>query len=166
MNDTKPKTVFEERDEAIWLMNKMSMELNKVKLQLGATQEALAQVQRESAELRRQEENVLDGLRTAAVMLHVSLHFAATGVRWEECEDCEDIRKLLPEYRAQVSHGPCQFKFNEPEPLPPAGEPCDLGHDNPSMRQKGESSLSPSKQAAIDRGIAKAEKIEEMWENN
>ena len=36
--------------------------------------------------------------RTAAIELHVWKHYASTGVRWEDCEECASVRAKFPEY--------------------------------------------------------------------
>lgn len=157
MNESKQKTVFEERDEAIWLMNKTSLELNKVKLQLAATEEALAQVQRESAELRAKYEThcgYWDGplmkIARAAVASRIAgnAHCYINGI---EPRDYDALAELA------VAQDEAESAFN------------DALIEYRSLTEYGalhSYALSPPKQAAVDRGIERAEKVEEMWERN
>lgn len=42
-----------------------------------------------------------DEFRMVAIELHVQKHYAASGIRWEDCEDCAKTRQILPEYKVE-----------------------------------------------------------------
>lgn len=44
------------------------------------------------------------------------------------------LAEAVREYRARAESR-CQYAFTEPEPPSSNGEPCALGHDNPSLRE-------------------------------
>lgn len=60
-----------------------------------------AESEAENSVLRALNERLLGDFRMVVIELHVQKHYAVSGVRFEDCEDCEKVRAILPEYRVE-----------------------------------------------------------------
>lgn len=58
----------------------------------------IAELESQLTKTRADAARLLDKFRMVAIELHIHKHWANTGVRWEDCEDCAELRAALPEY--------------------------------------------------------------------